>query len=184
MRASRPPEDRFNEKVEIGRGCWWWLGTKDRDGYGLFKLNTHTCIGAHRYAWWLATGENPKGHLICHYCDNPGCVNPEHLFMGTAQDNNRDRDEKGRTAKGERHHNFGRGKPFQYKLRFATVPPLRPGEKNGRAKLTEAQVREVLADNRPSVRLAEELGVTPTAIGMIRRGKTWRHLLAEDRKPA
>ncbi len=92
-------------------GCWEWLGCKWRTGYGYIrKAGKH--IAAHRYMYTLYNGPIPKGLCILHMCDNPSCVNPEHLFLGTQQDNMRDMVAKGRNAnfKGELNPNYKHGR--------------------------------------------------------------------------
>ena len=100
-RPETPLALRMWRKVSIdsASGCWNWTASKDRDGYGETSIRGKN-IRAHRAAWLLHTGEHPGRMLVCHKCDNPSCVNPDHLFLGTALDNNRDRHRKGRTAKG------------------------------------------------------------------------------------
>jgi hypothetical protein len=88
------PADRFWSRVTKGDGCWEWSGARDRGGYGHF--NGAHGNRAHRFSWILANGPIPAGMLICHRCDNPPCVNPDHLFLGTVLDNHRDMDAKGR----------------------------------------------------------------------------------------
>ena len=92
-------EDRFWSHVDkSSKGCWVWTAGKS-DGYGMFALTTTTpsvTILAHRYSWQIHFGEIPKGLFICHACDNRACVNPKHLWMGTHQANDIDRDRKGR----------------------------------------------------------------------------------------
>lgn len=90
-----PPLERFMAKVQKTDNCWLWTGPLSPLGYGYFSLNAKT-VGAHRAAWTLLRGEIPKGMLICHRCDNPKCVNPDHLFVGTDYDNNIDCIKKGR----------------------------------------------------------------------------------------
>lgn len=87
--------NKFYEKVKIVKvGCWEFTGSKDKKGYGIFSLNKES--RAHRVAWMLHFGPIPKGLSVCHSCDNPGCVNPSHLWLGTQADNMRDRDSKKR----------------------------------------------------------------------------------------
>jgi len=114
-------EARFWAKVQkTDDGCWMWMGGKDSSGYGTFYDGERT-IGAHRYSYELHIGPIPDGMLCCHHCDRPACCNPAHFFLGTKKDNADDRDKKGRNIN------------------------LR-GEKHGRAKLTEAKIKEIFND--------------------------------------
>jgi hypothetical protein len=142
-------EARFWEKVSRadGDGCWLWAGSLWK-GYGRLRLPGGRYGSAHRAAWGLTFGVIPDGMCICHHCDNPRCVRPDHLFLGTRRDNNRDRWEKGRydDTHGERH----------------------PG-----AKLTEDTVRLIRVSEEAGITLAARYGVTPTTISDVRKGRTW-----------
>lgn len=94
---------RFWNKVEKTDGCWLWTASKNRQGYGYFRFDGKM-MKAHRMAWLLVHGEIPEGMLVCHTCDNPSCVNPEHLWLGTNQDNQNDMNAKGRHGFTKRTH--------------------------------------------------------------------------------
>jgi hypothetical protein len=98
--------ERFWSKVSKSDKCWIWTISKDHAGYGYFSLSGKT-VKAHRVAWELTYGDIPDGLCVLHRCDNPSCVNPEHLFLGDTVINNRDRAAKGRNRdqSGERHNN-------------------------------------------------------------------------------
>jgi hypothetical protein len=91
--------ERFWIKVDTGGICWEWLGGKNPKGYGHLnrEINGRNLpIRAHRFSWMIHYGEIPEGMCVCHKCDNPGCVRPEHLFLGTISDNGKDAWRKGR----------------------------------------------------------------------------------------
>lgn len=91
---------RFFDKVNKTEGCWiWTAGLRGKTGYGAYKLNGKT-IDAHRVSYELHNGLIPKGMYVCHTCDNRKCVNPNHLFLGTAKDNYQDAVNKARIIKG------------------------------------------------------------------------------------
>lgn len=99
--AFKPLPDRYWAKVDV-RGddeCWPWTAGKDWDGYGRIKAGSHRTALAHQVGWMLEHGTNiPAGLHVLHRCDNTGCQNPRHLFLGTYDDNNQDRVRKGRSA--------------------------------------------------------------------------------------
>jgi hypothetical protein len=90
-------EERFRARVTTSDGCWSWLGSTTSDGYGC--ISAFGELRAHRASWVLHHGPIPSGMHVLHRCDNPPCTNPDHLFLGTIADNNRDRNRKGRDVK-------------------------------------------------------------------------------------
>lgn len=105
-KAKKRYQDRINKfwslYLEDDKGCWNWQAcTCERSGYGRFNLSHPKEQYAHRVAWFLANGPIPKGLDVLHTCDNPSCINPKHLWLGTQADNNADRDLKGRNNKGK-----------------------------------------------------------------------------------
>lgn len=106
----RPQDDRFWEKVEMIQfhPCWEWTAARQAGGYGTFqyagKGGDWRKTVAHRVAWELANGPIPNGLCVLHRCDNPGCVRPGHLFLGSLAENNRDTARKGRTRNQQKTH--------------------------------------------------------------------------------
>jgi hypothetical protein len=141
----------FWRYVDKGGSCWLWNGPRTHKGYGALQVEIAglTYYRAHRVSWAIHNGEIPDDLHVLHKCNNPWCVNPEHLRLGTNAENVEDRKRDGRQITGER---------------------------NGRAKLTPELVRRIRQDDRPQTEWAEELGVHPTTIGNIRAGKKWRHV--------
>lgn len=107
-RTKIAPEDRFKEKYLINdeTGCWEWQHATNNIGYGMFRWDRHTMRTAHRASYEIHIGNIPDGLCVCHTCDNPKCVNPEHLWLGTIQDNMTDKVKKGR--------NIGRTPGFKH----------------------------------------------------------------------
>lgn len=151
----------------VGRGdtdrCWPWSKALFHGGHGAVTFNGKQ-DRAHRVAWILTHGPIPDGLCVLHRCDNPPCCNPAHLFLGSKRDNNRDRDAKGRTAKGQR---SGR----------ATKPERNPiGERNGRAKLRASDIPAIRSLRREGHTLASigaRFGVGSSTVHRVASGKAW-----------
>jgi hypothetical protein len=148
-------EKRFWKHVEKHEGCWRWSGMLSYNGYGRFFLNRkdggRRREAAHRIAWRLHYGEVPAGLSVLHRCDNPCCVNPAHLFLGTAADNSADKVAKGRQARGSSH-----GKT---KLDETTVEQIRWYLKRG-------------LDSQTAI--GRIFGVSKHVINDIHKGRTWK----------
>jgi len=150
-----PIEVRFWSRVNKGAPdeCWEWQGGQAPGRYG--NLGKHL---AHRLAWVIANGPIHRGLYVCHRCDNRICVNPAHLFLGTAKDNMVDCSQKGRTSR------HGRGKP---------------GEGHAMARLKEQDVvaiRSRTANGESQAQLAREYSVSPSLIYLIVSRKRWAHV--------
>lgn len=128
------------------------------NGYGLIQKQVNgvrTTKLAHRVMWEKRWGRIPKGLQVLHDCDNPWCVNTDHLFLGTRSDNMKDMVRKGRNRKRETY---------------------RRGSKNQNAKLTEAKVRKIRSSGETCAALSREFGVSDTLIRLIRKRLVWRHV--------
>lgn len=161
-RHSTPPSKRFAKYVDktSDGSCWEWKGYRKPNGYGSFYIPNFGRY-AHRASYLLHVGPIPEGLWVLHRCDNRGCVNPDHLFLGTVQDNTDDMMKKGRN--------------------FLAVHPERRaiGERCGGAKLRAEQVVEVRrlrAEGLTYPNIGARLGVTGQAIFHICNGRNWKHV--------
>lgn len=141
----------FSNIKAVPSGCHEWQRSKKPGGYGQLRLGGKT-LYAHRVAWEIANGDIPNGLHVCHTCDNPKCVNPDHLFLGTHADNMRDKKMKGRAV------------AFN-------------GESHPRSRLTENVVREIrrMRTNGLTLRaIASEFGVSHVQVFKVCGGKQWK----------
>ena len=152
-----PARQRFFAKVRKSEACWWWEGTKNNKGYGMFMAVSPAKSLAHRFSYELVNGSIPKGKNILHQCDNPACVNPAHLVLGTHAENMRDM------------HRKRRGKFVAHK-----------GEHNGSSKLTDDQVRNMRRQYSgggvTQAKLAEQFGVSRTLVSNVVTRLAWKHV--------
>lgn len=171
LKPTEGDRKRFWSKVDKSGECWIWTGGKDRKGYGKFSMGSkykadgsrrNSMMSAHRFAYELVHGPIPAhdsfhGLCVLHSCDNPSCVNPAHLALGTNKDNVHDMDRKGR-----RINKHSRG-----------------GDHPG-AILSEQQVREIVAAHRErgisQAQLSRDYGVSTSTINHIFTGRLWAHL--------
>jgi len=150
----RPPiplEKRFWKFVDKNSSCWNWKGAKDYDGYGFIKHKDGTQLRAHRVSYEIHFGTFNKNLFVCHHCDNPSCVNPEHLFLGTNSDNQLDMYKKG-------------------------LGPDLSGENNPASKLTLEEVNKIRADTRTHIKIATDYGISLGQISNIKRRKQWKKI--------
>jgi transposase-like protein len=161
MNISYDAEHRLWANTDKSGECWIWKGNTDKDGYGSIRISSRKAMRVHRLSFFLSTKIDPAGKLVCHHCDNPGCVNPAHLYLGTALENNRDKVTRGRCnwAKGEKVFN---------------------------AKFTKEQIKDIFRQYRQGgvlqADIAKYYGVTQGAIHLILSGKCWGHLDIEPIK--
>jgi hypothetical protein len=143
---------RFWERVypEPNTGCWLWSGCKKNrhESYGVLRVCGRSTM-AHRFSYELHRSPIPDGMLVCHTCDVQACVNPDHLFLGTPADNTSDMVSKQRQAKGRR---------------------------NGRAKITANEVREIRRSRETSADLARRYGLGRSTVREIRDREIWKHV--------
>lgn len=159
--VSGTAQDRFEAYVEpeLNSGCHLWSGTLNDAGYGILWIGQRL-VRAHRFAFAEHHGPIPSGMNVCHRCDTPPCVNPDHLFLGSQAENIADMIAKARRVQGRVYR----------------------GIENSQAKLTEADARRILAEvaaGRPVTEVANDNGVSRTAINHIVKGRNWAHLQKE-----
>jgi len=163
LRGERCPlEERLWEKVAIGGPdeCWPWLASVDRGGYGHLDDGTGRVCKAHRIAYALEHGDPGELHVL-HRCDTPRCRNPAHLFVGTHDENMRDRQEKGRTR----------------------TPPAQLGEANPAARLDALDVltiRSLRACGASFKAIAASFAISVANARLIVTGRTWKHVAATN----
>lgn len=152
MKNSRDVE-RFFSKVTKTETCWLWTAMKS-DGYGRIKIKGKA-VSTHRYSWELHHGQIPHGLCVCHKCDVRNCIRPDHLFLGTAAENNRDMDNKNRRVRAR-------------------------GERVNTAVLKESDVVEIISKYKPRIttiaKLAMDYGVSDSCIKSIIYKRNWKHL--------
>lgn len=153
MRA-RPLKERFWEKVNrTAGGCWLWTGCLCGNGYGAIRADRERYnLRTHRVSYEIAYGPIPDGLHVLHKCDNPRCVNPDHLFLGTHQENMADKRRKGRDAANK-------------------------GVANGRAKITDEHVRLIRAASGRQVDIGKQYGVSQTTVWKIKSRQSWGHVV-------
>lgn len=151
--------------VEKTTGCWIWTGSRDKMGYGRYrgvKYRLSPCALAHRISWLIEHGSLDPSLCVLHRCDNPPCVRPDHLFLGTKADNTEDMITKGRGNNGAR--------PYESRTH---------GTRNAQARINEEQAvairKRVLAGERQKD-LASEYRLSVQAVNAIVKGRSWRHV--------
>ena len=150
-------EERFWAKVDRRDAdkCWPWSASRVGWGHGQFRLANGKQGKAHRFSWELHNGRIPAGLCVLHRCDNPPCVNPAHLFLGTHADNMADRDAKGRGI-------------------------VQRGELNHNAKLTREDVLAIRSSTGTLASVAAMFGTDQANVSLIRRRLSWAHVVDSD----
>ena len=158
MDFSERDAKRFWGHVErpADESCWLW---RNAAGYGQFSLHGKN-VSAHRASWELANGQIDSGSFVCHTCDNPPCVNPSHLFLGSNSDNIKDSVSKGRSTS-----------------RF----PVMRGEDHYRARITEQDVKDIrrLTLTSTDREVGKVYGLAESTVSAIRCRRIWKHVFSE-----
>ena len=180
--------ERFYSKAVKSSGensCWSWNGNIDKKGYPEFRFCHYGKSGkyrANRVSFFIHYNEDPGTALVCHTCDNPKCVNPKHLFLGTHKDNYADMANKGRNIKGDLH--WTKKQPEKVRrgadCNLVELAKKRRGELNPKSKLTESAVKSIrqmyaagLADQRD---LARKFNISQASVWAVVNKITWKHI--------
>jgi hypothetical protein len=182
---TRPPYKRFWKYVLVRprTRCWIWSGNRYHNGYGQLAVNQRP-VRAHRFAYEMFVGAIPDGLLVLHRCDRPACVNPDHLWLGTTDDNMRDMVQKGRSVRtmlgkrGPMHPSYGKPNTWtkQTEESKRLIGLASQGEGNPSHKLTEPEVLAIRASTLSQWTLARMYHVSQGTISDVKVRKTWRHL--------
>lgn len=177
-KSTVPPDERFWQRVVKSDTCWVWTGAHTRFGYGRWYYDASIPpVFAHRYVYAQLVGPIPENLCVLHRCDNPPCVRPDHLWLGTRTDNAADRDAKGRnrhvTPAPERRATGDRSGPRLHPER------LKRGTARINAVLTEPQVLEIRGLHAAGIsqrKLAKHFGVNQSNIWRIVHRQMWTHI--------
>ena len=167
-----PDLERFWAKVDTSGECWEWTGQRDRNGYGRFSLG-RTWHRATRALWALTRGPIPAGMCVLHRCDNPPCVRPDHLWLGSRRDNSRDMAAKRRVAAQVHPETAARGERHGTRTRPESVAR---GARNGMAKLDPEMVagmRRLRSNGWSYPRIAASVGIAYSTARAAIIGQTW-----------
>jgi DNA-binding CsgD family transcriptional regulator len=184
---------RFWSRIEKqANGCWIWTGARGgyRRHYGVFNpTGRYPQVYTHRFAYELAHGPIPSGMYVCHNCptgDNPLCCNPDHLFLGTPTDNVQDALRKNQVPRGINSGSFQHRTPVVQSLTQSSfADSSRPrGERNGNARLTAVQVREIrkiaASGTMTYTEIAQMFRIARSTVHQIISGRSWRHIVAQE----